>query len=328
MAKQNTNHLKLGVFVTAGLVLLIIGIYNVGSRQSMFAETIQLSAVFGNVQGLQSGNNVRFNGINVGNVSSIEFKSDTSIQVNFEINIEAAGFVHKDAIATISSDGLVGNMILSIDPGNRNLPIVESGDEIKSYSRISSNDMLNTLNVTNENAALLTSDLLKITEKILNERGTFRMLLTDTILTENILKTSDNIRISSQTLVNTSYQLTNLVSKLNEGEGLIKYLTEDSSAVNQLSQMMQGLEHAGLELKQTATTLSQYMQGLKDAEGAINTLAYDSAMANDLKESLRNINQGTARFNENMEAMKHNFLFKKYFKKKSKEQSISGIENE
>jgi phospholipid/cholesterol/gamma-HCH transport system substrate-binding protein len=86
MKKNTGNKIGLGIFVSVGLALFIVGIYFIGERQQLFRNTFQLSAVFKDVSGLQPGNNVRFSGINVGIVSNITQATDTSVRVDMQID--------------------------------------------------------------------------------------------------------------------------------------------------------------------------------------------------------------------------------------------------
>ncbi|MGN6567781.1 MAG: MlaD family protein, partial [Flavipsychrobacter sp.] len=52
--------------------------------------------------------------------------------------------------------------------------------------------------------------------------------------------------------------------------------------------------------------------------GAIHAVLRDSALTNKLNNSLSNIEKGTAAFNEDMEALKHNFLLRGYFRRQAK----------
>ena len=88
-----------------------------GNKQNLFGNTSNLKAVFGNVSGLQVGNNVRYAGMDIGTVKSIEMVNDTTINVSMAIEDKMLIQIKKDAIATIGSDGLVGNMIINIIPG-------------------------------------------------------------------------------------------------------------------------------------------------------------------------------------------------------------------
>ena len=156
MEKTISQKIQLGLFVVIGLILFILTIYFIGDKQKMFGKTNHLTAIFNNVNGLQLGNNVRYSGINVGTVRNIEMINDTVIKVDMIIDESIFPHIKRNAVATISSDGLVGNMIINIIPGNSNASSVEPGDAIQSLNRVRTDDILNTLNVTNKNAALLT----------------------------------------------------------------------------------------------------------------------------------------------------------------------------
>jgi phospholipid/cholesterol/gamma-HCH transport system substrate-binding protein len=58
---------------------------------------------------------------------------------------------------------------------------------------------------------------------------------------------------------------------------------------------------------------------MKKGESAAGLLLGDSSFASDLKKSMKNIEVASDRLNQNMEAAKHNILFRGYFKKKEKE---------
>ena len=328
MANQIINRLKLGVFVTVGLILFTIAVYYIGNKQNMFGSTITLSTVFRNVNGLQPGNNVRYSGINIGTVASIGMVSDTSVQVEMIIDQSASAYIRKDAIATINSDGLVGNMMVSIVPTDNALAPVEPGDMIASYSRIGADDMLRTLNTTNENAALLTADLLKITEAILEKRGTLGVLLYDSSLAKDLKATLYNLRASSIYINSVSGKINTTLENLNEPNGLLGRLSGDTTLAGQLDHAMFNLTAASEEIVLVTKRLDGIVEDMKTGSGTINTLIYDTAFVHDLKKSMENVNKGTERFSENMEALKHNFLTRRYFKRQEKKEKKNSRKEE
>ena len=161
MEKTTSQKIRLGFFVVTGLFIFILAIYFIGDKQKMFGQTNHLKAVFNNVNGLQLGNNVRYSGVNAGTVRNINMINDTIIEVVMLIDKDIFFHIKKDAVAVIGSDGLVGSMIINIIPGKGSKPAIEPGDEIKTMRRVQTDDLLNTLGVTNKNAANLTADLLK-----------------------------------------------------------------------------------------------------------------------------------------------------------------------
>ncbi len=116
--KKNYDYIwKLGMFVIIGFVLFMVSIYFIGKNKNIFVSTFQLKSHFKNVSGLKVGNNVRFSGINVGTVKDIEFVSDSSVVVRIAVKKEVQKFIKTDAMASIGSDGLMGDKVLSISPG-------------------------------------------------------------------------------------------------------------------------------------------------------------------------------------------------------------------
>ena len=204
------------MFVVIGTLLLVTALYLIGKRQYIFSENLQVYAVFHNVNGLQLGNNVRYSGINIGTVRKIEMIRDGEIVILMMVEEKTGAFIRKDAIATIGSDGLVGSMVINIIPGKENAETIVSGDTIASYSRIGADDMLSTLNVTNENAAMLTSDLLKVTQSLIKGKGTLGKLLNDTLMASDLQQTVANLK-------QTSKQANTAISELNRMIGSVDF---------------------------------------------------------------------------------------------------------
>jgi phospholipid/cholesterol/gamma-HCH transport system substrate-binding protein len=86
MKGQQTNKIKLGIFVLSAVALLLLGLFYIGNNKNIFHSNINVSANFKNVGGLMTGNNVRFNGINVGTISKVYAIADTLIKVEFTID--------------------------------------------------------------------------------------------------------------------------------------------------------------------------------------------------------------------------------------------------
>jgi phospholipid/cholesterol/gamma-HCH transport system substrate-binding protein len=315
MKKSSSQQIKLGLFVVVGAILLIAALYFIGNRQHLFTKNIQLYAEFENVNGLQLGNNVRYSGINVGTVSKIEMTDSAKIVVQMMIEEETGKYIRKDAIATIASDGLVGSMVVNILPGKLSLPKVISGDTITSYSRIGADQMLSTLSVTNENAALLTSDLLKITNKILEGQGVLGLLITDSTLTRDIQQTIVNLRESTKGTANTIYQLNKLISQVNLKNSPAGILLTDTISGNQLSAVLVNLEKSSEDINQVTANIEELVENFKEGEGAINYLTEDKSLVKEIDTTMSNIKEASYKLNENLEAMRHNFLFRGYFRK-------------
>ena len=103
MANKIANNIKLGVFVIAGLLLLIFALYMIGKKSNMFGSSFTLRARFRNVDGLRAGNNVRYAGIETGTVEKVLILNDTTIEVVMSIDEKARAYVRKNAQTTIGN---------------------------------------------------------------------------------------------------------------------------------------------------------------------------------------------------------------------------------
>jgi phospholipid/cholesterol/gamma-HCH transport system substrate-binding protein len=320
MRKTSKEKLKLGLFVITGLLLFTVGIYLIGERQNIFGTNILISVEFSNVNGLQKGNNVRYSGINVGTVEDIYMVNDSVIKVDLLIEKKMISHIKKDAIATIGTDGLVGNMIVSIIPGKGKEASVEAGDFIKSYTKIGADDMLNTLSVTNENAALLTVDLLKITNAINNEKGTIGMLINDSVVSNNFKKTILNLQQTSYNASKTMDALTTKIESINLDESVAGILVNDKAQAQKVKNIIANLEVSSQMINTTLDSINKTISQIKNGKGAVNYLSTDEEFVKNLEQTIKNLNEGTDKFNQSMDALKHNFLLRGYFKKLAKEQ--------
>ncbi len=317
MEKTTSQKIRLGLFVILGLLIFIIAVYFIGDKQKMFGKTNHLTAVFNNVNGLELGNNVRYSGINVGTVRGIEMINDTAIQVDMIIDKTIFSYIKQDAVAIIGSDGLVGNMVINIIPGKGDGLKVKPGDKIKSMNRIRTDDMLNTLGVTNKNAANLTADLLKITNDINNGKGTLGLLVRDTALGKDLKETMRYIRTAGKGTSELVTKLNNLVSSLDQKDNLIGVI-KDSAVANDVKTIIRNLEKSSSEIDKVVHNLNSTILNVKDGKGSLNYLANDPELVRKIDSTMTNINQASFRLNEDLEALKHNFLFRGYFKKQEK----------
>lgn len=335
MAKQTTNMIKLGVFVTVGVLLFVVGIYALGNSKNLFGKTITIYSDFRNVNGLQPGNNVRFSGINVGSIDEISIINDTTLRVNMIIQDHVKGFIKKNAIASIGTDGLVGSAIVNINPRKSEKPAVEDQDILQSYSRVETDEVLQTLGTTSDNIALLSRNLLELTGKINDGEGILSTLLNDASLAQDVRQSVRKINQAGSNLATMSAELNNTFTKVQGGEGLLGYLLTDSTLMvelegiveradtvmeNQIEPVFVDLKKATEEINAFVIELQKMATDINDGKGTIGTLLKDDKTDIQLKETLKNVKETSIKLNENMEALRSNWFFRKYFKKKAKEE--------
>ena len=340
MAREKNNSFRLGIFVIVASVLLIAGIYFIGTKKSLFGSTFTISTVFSNAGGLQVGNNVRYAGINVGTVSDITIVTDSTIRLDLKLVQKVQPYIRRNAVANLSVDGIVGSALVNITPGIGEAASVEEGDLIQAANLPGTADLIATLGSTNENIALFARDLLEISGKITHGSGTFNLLLEDSVMSNSLKTTLINLENTSRLTLGLVQRLDKTVTDMQDQQGLVNQLIHDTmimsnlrnfsnaldeELVHDLDSLINSLDQVGDHLGTATLQINGLLEDIRTGEGTINQLIYDKENAESLQNILKNIESGSAKFNEDMEALQHNFLFRRYFRKKAKSSKVDSL---
>jgi phospholipid/cholesterol/gamma-HCH transport system substrate-binding protein len=321
MAKQTIHNIKLGLFVIAGALFLIVMLFIVGKDTNMFSTNFTLRAQFQNVNGLMSGNNVRFSGIQVGTVKKIEILNDTTIEIEMIIDVDVQEFIYKNATVSIGSEGLMGNKIVNINPGKGNSKMVDDGDRLQSKVGPDTDEMLEVLYKTNNTVAGITANLKTTIEQINNSANLWELLSNPEIST-NFKSALSNIQSASGEAKMILSDIHQIIGNIQNGEGTAGELLTDTTFAFELNEAIKSIHTLSEQSQQLVTDLntvvSQINYEMTQGSGTAGAIMRDSIMSQRIQSSLENIEKGTEAFNENMEALKHSVFFKKYFKKQDK----------
>src|SRR5579863_3324786 len=239
---------RLGAFIVATLAILVGGVFIIGGKQYLFSSTYQLKAQFDNVVGLDAGADVRVGGVHSGTVRNIVLphKPGEKVTVIMDLGKSTHEIVKQDSVATIETEGLLGNQFLAMSLGSSGSAEVRDGDSIASQP------------------PLAMSDLFQKTSAIL-----------------------DTSQQAIQNATRATANLDSISAKIDRGQGTAGALVNDKALYTNLEQTSGAMRD----------TMSQAQAGVTD-------------------------------FQENMEAMKHNFLLRGYFKSRGYEDSAELAKNE
>lgn len=316
MEEQTSKRIRLGIFVIVASLCLILGLYFIGSKRNIFHSKINVSAVFNNISGLIPGNNVQFNGINVGTVSKVYAIADTAIKVEFTIDETVIPFITLNAVAGIETDGLLGNKLITISPLNKGGKPIAEGDILQVVNSIQMEKELRKLLTTNNNINVITENLKQFTQKI-NADNSLWQLLSDPSIANNVRNALVHIELTSDRTAIITGDLSKIVNDVKAGKGTMGALLTDTSFSHQLKQTIINIEAVTDSFAIITGNFKTVSEKIKNGEGAIGTLVSDTSFVHNLNSSMENIKNGSANFNESMEALQHTWPFKKYFKKKT-----------
>jgi phospholipid/cholesterol/gamma-HCH transport system substrate-binding protein len=321
---MKNKNLIVGLFVLAGLVLFMAGLVLIGNRHEAFARHMDYYADFTNLAGLSKGAKVQVAGMDAGQVLDIAVPASPTARFRVKLRIEESlhGLVRTDSVATIGTQGVVGETFLLIHPGSPNAPAASA------LSLLPSKEPMDLANLLDQGQGLVsdvdgavkdadgilkktggqlgpTLDSAKTTLANVNDvvvglkqgRGAAGMLLQDPALATQIRQTMTNVQQASADLGQLSGKAKELVTdvqsrhfpqKIDETMTVVKSAASNVDATTQ-------------QIRQTIAEAS-----IPDENGATPGM--------NIRESLSNANTATANVADGTEALKHNFLLRSFFR--------------
>jgi len=194
---------RLGAFIVATLAILVAGVFIIGSKQYLFTSTYQVKAQFANVAGLDSGADVRVGGVHSGTVRSIELphKTGDKVTVIMDLSKSTHEIIKQDSVATIETEGMLGNQYVAISFGSDGSSEVRNGAVLSSQQPLEMADLLRKADGILEgsqqaiqNTTLATARLDSIAAKIDRGEGTVGALVNDKQLYSNLQQTTGALR--------------------------------------------------------------------------------------------------------------------------------------
>jgi phospholipid/cholesterol/gamma-HCH transport system substrate-binding protein len=194
---------RLGAFFIAALTILVSGIFIIGGKQYRFSSTYRLNTKFGSVVGLDSGADVRVGGVHSGSVRSVELptKPTDKITVRMDLDRSTQNIIKQDSIATIETEGLLGNEYVAISFGSANgANIVDEGTigsepplEMSALFK-KANLILDSSQTALTNVTVATAHLSSISSKIDAGQGTIGALINDQKIYTQLDQTTAGLR--------------------------------------------------------------------------------------------------------------------------------------
>ena len=298
--KKGMAGAKLGIFIFLGSVLLVIGIFMLGNKEALFKDTYTVKAYFHNIEGLRNGAPVRLSGIDVGAVKEIRIIGDTVsvLEVSMRLLTEIERFIRKDTYAEIQTEGLVGNKIVSLKMGDSKGEQVEDGGMILSREPVNFADIIEETQGIMAYTKEMTKDLSEIVQKVNTGDGTIGKLLNDDDL---------------------YYAAANLTESADRS--LLSITSELNIVTQQFNKLGAGIESVVTNVNNVVARLDSMLLGVSEGKGVIGSLLKEgttqdssfTAILTGLREVTEQSSIAASRLAENMEALKHNWLFKSYF---------------
>ncbi len=300
---KNLANAKLGIFIFLGSTLLVILIFLLGNKDQLFTSTFTVKAYFKNTEGLRNGAAVRFGGIDVGAVKGIRIVNDTTgrVEVSMRIRDEISSFLKKDSRASIETEGLVGNKVVMLTMGSVDAEEISDDGTILSKEPLSFADIIEETQGIMAYTKDMTKNLAEIVLKVNKGEGTIGRIIND-----------DKLYNAATNLTNTADKNLNSISN------------DMKDVIALFDNLGKGVQDVVTNVNTIVTRIDTVLQGVSEGKGLLGSLVSEKGKeGKTLNQILDNLvvvtedaKTSASRLSENMEALKHNWLFKSYFEER------------
>lgn len=292
MKRKAVPLLRIGLFVLVGFIILIVFIFFLGSKEKLFSSTTQIKARFSTVSNLRRGAEVDMAGINIGSVQDIRLPRNArdSVTVTMKVLTDALKLIHSDSRATIASAGLIGDRLITISMGGDSTVAVQPGATLSGQAPQDFSKLYDTLTAVIDQLDSIGISATRLVRKISEGHGTLGSLINDDALYRNANTMAVN---ASETFAHAKEAVDQMSINVNHVTG-------------NLNDVVERINHGEGSLGKLITRDDVYESVRKTSDNL-------AATSYDLHDALAKLALGSGRFAEDMEALKHNFLFKGYF---------------
>ncbi|HMR18745.1 MAG TPA: MCE family protein, partial [Sphingobacterium sp.] len=265
-------------------------------------------------------------GVKGGIIKEIAFEGVENVRVVMTIEEKSREYIRRNAIATLGTDGLIGNTIISLIGGTAAVPAIENGDILQSGPGGGMNQMMDLVKDNGEHLSIMTKNFAALSQSLVEGKGTIGALLMDEEMANSLKKNSESL---NAILADAGKAVDNMVilsERLNSNQGLMHDLTTDTTLFASLRESAAQLQGVAQTANALVSNLNETTARLNNENNVVNLMTNDPETANEIKQILENLNQGTKKLDENMEALQSNFLFRGFFKKRAKEEAKAAAE--
>ncbi len=333
---ESTKRVVVGIFVIVCLLLFGVGLFLIGNSNQLFTKSFHVYADFSKITGIQNGGKVRVAGMDAGTVTRIEVPSGPTgkFRIHFRVIEKLHPIVRQNSVATIQTDGLLGNKYLQIDAGSSSSELARDHSMIRSAEPFDWGDLMDEIRTS-----------VKQVNGILE--GVKDQLTLTLSQIEGVAKSANQIIGDSRPQIKSilvsagkvGTTLDEIVAGLQSGRGTFGGLLKDQDLYDRVKRSVDKTEHIVEALGETAVSAKKVAKNVEDSEvvpevrRAIKTLneitlqvknavdKFESAsgeggVAENLQRTLADAHEAMSDLSDNTEALKHNFLFRGFFKKR------------
>ncbi len=310
--KRTKQALRLGIFVATALILFVVAIYLIGSKQNLFSSNTDVHASFRDIRGLMPGNLVRFAGINIGTVKDIQIVADSSVVVTLSIRDDYTDFIYKNSQVQIGQEGLMGGKIVLISTGYPASGKVEKDDYLPVADGLDIQAMIAQATQMLNEAKGTVASLRSIADKMDHGEGDIARLLNERSLTNELQSAANRLNVSLA-------DINGITSKVNRGEGDLGKLIQSDTITSEVNRIMAGLSVTTRRADSLVSELYNTSYSLNHGEGVLPRLLHDREMGLNVDTAIAKVDHGVVQVTRAAETIANSWIFRLFSRKKKRE---------
>jgi phospholipid/cholesterol/gamma-HCH transport system substrate-binding protein len=334
----------IGLFLILGIGLFTVILFLIGNRHDIFGKHVEFYAEFSDISGLPSGAQVLVSGIEAGEVKGIEIPASpaSKFRLKLQVRSNARGMIRTDSLVSIKAEGIVGDKYVFIREGTSSAAEAPDGATLPSKEPFDLGSALEKGSALLDKSSVLLDNLQgSVTDlhgrldvaldSVTKTVGHVNGLIT--VVQPDIGKMASNARQITDTI-------NAIVSDLNAGKGPAGLLLKDEATRKQLQATLSNAQQATLNLNDASARADRILADVQSRDlaskaqailenvqamsqqlnqtikGALGPDNMGEDGATNIRETLSNLNRGTSNLAEDTEALKHEFFFRGFFKKR------------
>lgn len=317
---------KVGIFLVGGIAVFCVGLFLIGTRKQLFGHHFVAYVEFGNVDSLQAGSMVRVAGMKAGKVVSIQVPSGPTQKFRLKLQVDQKfkPVVRRDSVATVQTQGMVGNQFVNLAIGKASSPECAPGCTLTGKEPVSMGTLMRQGHKMAKQLNATISDLHQRADKVMTNissaaghangmivamkpnvvgmtqkgnaimagmehgHGAAGKLLSDKKVAANVAQTIANAKQTTANLKDTTHKADQMVSKVEK-----------------------------TDLPQVHATLANAKEATHRMNKAIGTILAKGKNKQSTAVAIRNtvhqVQHTTANLSDDTDAIKHNFFFRGFF---------------
>lgn len=298
--------LRVGIFVVVALVLLAMIIIFVTGAGAI-GPKYRLFTYLPEVEGVDPGAPVRLAGVDIGYVKTIHVEPNPpdkfhSIQLTMIISSKFASYVRTDSVASLKTEGLLGNCFIDITRGFSGDPLPDNGS-VAGTEQPSMEQVMNNASTMMVNLGGLSKDVTAIIEKVKNGQGTLGKLINDDALynrlnataagAQGLVADARNGRGTLGKLVASDELYNRVNTTVGDADAVIGAVRQGNGTIGKLVNDPAMYQNAQRLIQNSNAVVSDIQQG----KGTLGKLAKDDAVYNNLRDASANVRDATAKLN-------------------------------